>query len=226
MRFCVVGTGRCGTTWIADVLTAGGIRCGHEDLWRPDRYYDRWWSWGSEAEEIKYEGDASLYALPYLEAQRTSASNDQHFDGLIIHLVREPLACISSLAGWRLPSWPNRQGIGGEFVNKNCRFEFTGDQIRDAANYWVEWNDRCDQVADLQVQVENINAERLSELMNIAGHGLSADRAQAAISEYADWDYSAAPVRPDMKTLGLSWYDIPNGGEVRAAAEQYGYGGE
>jgi len=213
MRFVIIGTGRCGTTWISHILTAAGIRCGHENIWRPDQYNDRWLFLDEHGERIEYFGCASVYALPYLERSG--------FDGVILHQIREPAACIGSLVGWRLPSWPNKQGAGGQFINDNLRFELTGDRIADASNYWCEWNERCMRVANFTYHVEDINPETLVTFAGLVGRELTETVAAAAIAEYADWDYSAAPARPDMKAIPVNIADLPVA--VRAMGELHGY---
>src|SRR5688572_3038641 len=76
-RFVIVGTGRCGTTYTAELLTQSGVPCGHESIFS---YTGMNYCFG-------YEGDASWLALPHLGG----------YQGIVVHQTRHPLAVINSL---------------------------------------------------------------------------------------------------------------------------------
>ena len=216
MRFVVVGTGRCGTTWLSDVFTAAGIQTGHEHMFKPDGYKDRWWYQDKEGDSQYFHGDVSLYALPVLERGLG------HFDGVVVHLVRNPLDCIGSLAGWNLPSYPNQQGAGGQCVNDNLQFTLSpNNQVRNSTKYWVEWNYRCAALADFTVTVESLTVPALVELAAKLGHTVSEGAMAAGRGAYDTYDYSAFPVRPDLYRQLLNWDDIPYPEEVKALAERW-----
>ncbi len=217
MRFVVIGTGRCGTTWLSDVLTEAGVLTSHEHMFSPTGYQDRWWRQTAENESLNYQGDVSLYALPVLEGGM------RRFDGTIVHLTRNPLDCIGSLAGWALPSHPNKQGVGGRFVNDNLQFTVAGNQVRNSAKYWVEWNYRCRAISDFQIKVEDLDAEHLSTLAADLGHDVTVGAASSALATYLNYDYSAFPTRPDMYRRLLDWEDIPDPEPVRVMASELGY---
>lgn len=87
MTFVVTGTGRSGTSWIAAVLNAVGVKTGHENVYGWEVM--PWEDW---------QGDASLNAIPLfaLGAPR---------DGIeVVHLTRHPCWTLASIyhvgLGW------------------------------------------------------------------------------------------------------------------------------
>lgn len=78
-RAVIVGTGRSGSGYIAQVLTAAGVPCGHEGWWNP---FD-----GHRAADLL--ADSSWCAL---------AIGLDDFDGEVFHQLRHPLDVVSSMA--------------------------------------------------------------------------------------------------------------------------------
>lgn len=104
LKVIVTGTGRCGTLFMANVLTTLGWNCGHEAIFGPGGL-KRARSVLSGSEEplnspISREGhilcdcgglvaDSSYMAAPFL----------REFDTTVIHLVRNPIPVVASLVG-------------------------------------------------------------------------------------------------------------------------------
>lgn len=78
----IIGSGRSGSGYIAQVLSAAGIPCGHENWWNPH---------GDRAEGLLV--DSSWCAVGHLDG----------YQGAVFHQVRHPLSAISSLAAH--PDW-------------------------------------------------------------------------------------------------------------------------
>lgn len=76
MKSVVVGTGRCGTGWLAAALHTYGLRYGHEAV------FDHLPNSGSEERWRDYDGDSSLAAWRYLDRLES--------DTRIIRLMRHP----------------------------------------------------------------------------------------------------------------------------------------
>lgn len=70
----ITGSGRCGTGWIATVLTTAGFTCGHE----------RWWTVGERDHGL--DGDASWLGC-----------FDDGYPGRVFAQVRDPAVCIPSI---------------------------------------------------------------------------------------------------------------------------------
>lgn len=100
----VTGTGRCGTLFMANVLTTLGWHCGHEAIFGPEGI-EKARSILSGAEEPQnspisrdgvaicdcgaLKGDSSYMAAPFLK----------NFDAAVVHLVRNPIPVVASLIG-------------------------------------------------------------------------------------------------------------------------------
>ena len=91
MKYLISGAGRCGTGYIAKVLTSAGVKCTHERVFTPEglspalerialRRENLWWGW---------QGESSWLAAPFVEGLRDSL--------IIVHLVRNPKDVIDSL---------------------------------------------------------------------------------------------------------------------------------
>src|SRR4051812_29049625 len=101
LLFVIVGTGRCGTVYFAQLLNAIGIPCSHERVFTNKGLAHAksvMGQGGDNSEVAKYSGlkptkniiaESSYMATPYLD----------HFilkDATIIHAVRNPLDVILS----------------------------------------------------------------------------------------------------------------------------------
>lgn len=104
LKVVVTGTGRCGTNFMANLLTSLGVPCGHEAVFGP-----MGWDWAAEvirgkrpavnsdisrggtilSDGMDLVGDSSYAAAPFLV----------RFDAFVIHLVRNPMKVIASMTG-------------------------------------------------------------------------------------------------------------------------------
>lgn len=161
LRYLVTGTGRCGTVYLAKLLTSIGIPCGHESVFT---YYGLEWALkvlnggqtevslisklASVEEENKGIGwlhgdtlmaESSYLAAPFLDDNCLK-------DTTIIHVVRRPMQVINSFV----------EGLG--YFNETCKEdkykrpyhefiyrylpELIGlDPVSQAALYYVRWNE-------------------------------------------------------------------------------------
>ena len=163
LDFVVVGTGRCGTAYMAELLTRMGIPCGHEWVFsaHPRRYPD-----------LDIVGDSSAQAVPFLH----------EFTGLVLHQVRDPLRVIGSFLGFGLFKDPVAHGIDGQFMMRH--FQFTGDELGDAIRYYVEWNERCERVEQsryLRYQLEQIDVGLLRHICQFLREDVSESVIQEAL---------------------------------------------
>jgi len=81
MKYIVTGTGRCGTNFLARLLTSAGVPCGRESVFNL-----------SLKKPGKLQADSSWMALPYLEKDVNRWKSAK-----IVHLVRNPWDIIR---GW------------------------------------------------------------------------------------------------------------------------------
>ena len=85
----VTGTGRCGTGFIAQLLSSAGLPCGHEAIFRPTSYEQAMRQLWNHPE---LRADSSWMAAPFLDQGIAEGA-------VIIHLIRHPRQVIESAYG-------------------------------------------------------------------------------------------------------------------------------
>lgn len=230
LRFVVTGTGRSGTGYIAQLLRAAGLRCGHEDwfTWVPgvrdhqtiprtslrmrlrgpmSRLREEW-----RRRRQRLDGDASWMAVPSL----------MRFKGMVFLQLRHPLAVISSLVSHRFFSDPSRYGVWLRFAH--AHFQGTGDDVLDAMRWWVQWNAWADPHADLTYHLEELDVPLLTDMLDMLGLEDPESRARHSLATVPVTVNSAQSRGVTVRRL--SWDDLPSGAakqRLREAAASYGY---
>jgi len=166
LKFLVTGTGRCGTGYIARLLTESGLLCTHEKVFGPR---------GIEKPSRKPLGDSSWLAAPYLN----------NFPGPIIHIVRHPLAVLNSLYGTGLFSGVGVQPYTG-FANSYLSHETANieEPILKSCMFMVEWIDMITKHATHTWRVEGLDVGTVVGFSRALGGGplVSGERVLAALS--------------------------------------------
>lgn len=195
------GTGRCGTQYISNLFTANGIDIGHE-LVGVDGVashffaYDADWHWFAMGQPVGYI---------HLGEHRS----DYTFEN-IIHVVREPLACIASIKDFFHDCdwvWFEAQGAPS-WVKPHS--------LLSAMYAYVAMNEKAETQATLTIRIEDIDIEfpSLAEgLFNIKPNTLRVPRA------------NQSPTRPQQ----LTWEDLEQTSknltfQIRELSRRYGYG--
>lgn len=174
MKFLIVGTGRCGTTYCTEVLKAAGLNVSHQtlftfeklDAWksRPptqvekqemERFkvdipiYDPYWEWGD------LDGEASFMAVPYLERIKNYVP-----DLKIIHIWRDEYLVVDS---WL------RSGVFGDQMAEiyphfnsllTDPFHDRGPRER-ATNFYNTWIRTANEHADTTLHIHDANPAQL-----------------------------------------------------------------
>lgn len=203
-EFVVVGTGRSGTGYISQLLTAAGIRTGHEQWWNP---FDR--------HAAGLIGDASWLAVPHLE----------DYSGHVFHQTRDPLHTLRSLLNGDLfvaegqerpafaePYW--------RYKAEHLEAELTGEPMIDAMRYVLEWNERAEKHSEERWRLESIDADTLVKVAKALGRPMGYQQARAALAQVP------TTVNTHRRRDGLEWADLPDCPERAELAEQarrYGY---
>lgn len=152
-RFAVVGTGRSGTGYVAALMQASGVNCGHEGWFRPDRLDTR---------TSGLDGDASWLAVPDIETGTWS--------GPVAHVARHPVAVVRSLLGIRFFHPEMEQAPYPTFAREHCPTIGGLEPLEAAVEWWVAWNERCALVADVKLRVEDLRHDwALAELGDALG---------------------------------------------------------
>jgi len=187
--FIVTGCGRSGTGFLANLLAANAVNCGHESVFKPDRF--------DNSEFARLAADSSWFAPLWIK----DLPNPENVP--VLHLTRKPEDVIQSFYRMRVfaeSAWPHvfsnnydplviakrvmkfgslHQRIG--YVNKirsaiaeNTEvFDQVGEVGR-CVRYWVEWNSLVESVASehgcpyLRVRIEDLEYE--SVLEGVAAH--------------------------------------------------------
>lgn len=196
----IVSTGRSGSRYLAAVLAASGIAAGHEQYWSIERAVRH------ERTIRRLDVDVSWLAVPFLERHR----------GWIVHQVREPQKVIGSLVGMRFFSAHEHREYRSLVVD---RMPLTGDDLEDAANFWVRWNRTIEQHAAERLRTEDVGVDEVARLVERAGR--PADRAMI------ERVLKSTPSDVNRLTpAAVSWSDIRRtqcGDDVARLAEEYGY---
>lgn len=206
LRFVVVGTGRCGTTYTAELLQRAGIPVDHKAVFTEK---------GPMPVE-RLEGDASWMAVPYLD----------RFSGAILHQVREPLAVIDSLLDLGLFASPFTDEIHRPWRRfLESHFTLCGDPVLDAMRFYVQWNARCETHADLRIRIEDqctLIPEFIEQLY--PGKGALVESHLPRVSTRLNSREERRVKR--TRAVGLAIGDLPTGVDrdaLLAMAERYGY---
>ena len=200
LTFLVVGTGRCGLGYMAQVLTYMGIPCGHR------------WSQGPGPRRyphVEILGDSSPMAAPAVQA----------FPGLILHQVRDPVAVIGSFLGTGLLRDPKSRGVDGAFLMEH--FPFSPFELGDAMRFYLNWNARCERHDRyLRYRVEDIDLNLLRRLAEVIGVDVPDATIRKALSRVPR-DFNRCPT-----PRSISWADMPAcwaKTELMGMAARFGY---
>lgn len=163
MRFIVTGASRSGTTYVAELLTAAGLRCGHETVWQWDNHYR---PIASRSDD--FDGDSSYIPAP--AAPRLAARL------VIVHLVRPPLDVIRSIVGiarhhpvWR--PWITDNAAPNpwiRFVDHHAGVLAYPPGPQRAAAYWLRWNELVEPWAQLRWPLAAIDTDNIARLAELA----------------------------------------------------------
>lgn len=163
LKYLVVGTGRCGTVYLAKLLSSLGIPCTHEGIFRHDgleKARERLSGTDIEVSEISKlasvtdEKSGVAWFLPgsdFIQAESSYMAapflNDSCLDNVaIIHVIRHPMKVINSFvaglgyfADWCLSTEHYAEYHKFIYTHVPAVLRGSGPLAR-AALYWAEWN--------------------------------------------------------------------------------------
>jgi len=176
----------------------------------------------------KYAEDSKVLAQAYPEYVKQDAGSSVKIRfHPIVHVVREPLTAIASLARCFCGSGHRTHYDGSWYADKTS-YDFAGKHVgslgktfmEKAANYWLKWHSLIGQHASHTFQLEDpkgaldvakvlgINNEGFSEMVH-STKGKSSD--DAISSETLTWDELGKKIGPDLAK------------EIKEKGEEYGY---
>lgn len=161
-KFLITGTGRCGTTYAAEVFKSCGVNCGHQQVLKHQIK-----EWGD------FEGDASYEAVPHLKELKGKV--------IIIHLKRDKQKVIDSYLRTKTfaDGWEQSHA---ELYNSIKRFapevlKKKNEHARVTAFYYA-WLKHCEKYADFSFNLETLDDK---ELFKAAGHEDKYDSEKVAL---------------------------------------------
>ena len=197
LKFIVTGTGRCGTVFMAKLLTLIGIPCGHESIFdyketsvileklkNPELRSNSFCSTHDistnpssslkEWVETKYTiAESSYLAVPFL-------FHPEIVNIPLIHLVRHPLDVISSFVKdfkYFMNKCPNpknpynKKGWENKIYNFLPELEFIDNPVDRACWFYIKWNNEIEKAAKFKksvfVQIENVDYPKLFNFLEI-----------------------------------------------------------
>lgn len=235
----VVGTGRCGTVFVAKLLTSAGLPCGHECVFRHDGF-DRGLARlrGEEPVELSeisklaslrdeeqgnywfgdtahVSADSSYMAAPYLDRPELA-------DKMVVHVVRNPIQVVNSFAvGFKYfkdydKLHPTHKPYHDFIYEHVPEVKEKADPISRAAWYVVRWNE----MIEAKARPENYYRHRVE----VTGKKLLWRLGLDAEKSYAN---TKCNHRVDMPDFVKSYADIPDrdaAAALEGLARRYGYG--
>lgn len=143
-KIMIAACPRSGTTFVSKALK--GLLIGHEQV---DTHGTSSW--------MIIEDDPALYSQGHHGERR----GDYDW-ALIVHLVREPLACIGSMTTMHPEFFSTVEAVCGNLVWET--------EIERAAHAWLLWNARIEKEAHLRVRVEDIHDRGFGKRVNTRVH--------------------------------------------------------
>lgn len=154
-RALILGTGRSGSGYIAQVLRAARVVCGHEDWYNP---------WDSHVDGLDIE--SSWAAI---------VEGVDDFEGPIFHQVRHPLDVISSLL---------KQRSAGRYAAMRDRmFPYIPDDPVEVALFnWFYFVEACEHVAQRTWRLEDIDAPLIIDIAKAVDIQVTPAQADTALA--------------------------------------------
>lgn len=200
------GTGRCGTGYVAQVLSSCGVKCSHEGVFQRDPVDEtrhklgvrldpnnEWWGW---------EAESSWLAAPFL-------SWPELVGVTVVHLVRHPKSVIDSQMRIR--------AFGSDNVWRHWQEAWLPDladlaPVEAAATFYIHWNRMIEPHADHFHRIEDPVLPLLTRL-GIDWHDKEV---------YANTQYNS---RGGWGPSDVDLDGLPNllRSELRTMCEEYGY---
>lgn len=228
LKIVVTGTGRCGTVFMANLLTSMGWPCGHEAVFGP---------YGMErareilagglppenspisrsgtifSEGIPIVGDSSYMSAPFLK----------EIDATVVHLVRNPINVVASLIGGVFRNFSGREPADFEDAPDHILYESfmykhvgeLGDempQLDRGCLFYLRWNEMIEGSGrvDIRHRIED-PTDRIAKLMGGVGWGYDDVRCNSFADSSRMWSISEiespkirAGIRDAMKRYGYS----------------------
>lgn len=201
MRYVATGCAGSGTAWVAQVMTALGSSCGHQQIYRANRV----------VRDPRLEGDASFFAAGRLPD-----------DIPVLVVVRDPLDVVRSLSQTTLlgEATPDHQLTKAYVCSRLPEVWDAPDRLGRLLRF-VAWWDRLNRLA-LHLQVDRCTPEDVADAFeHLTGGAVDPNRAAGVMAGLGTKVNSH-----DGHRSTLRWDDVeshPDGHLLAAKARRWGY---
>lgn len=226
IEYIVTGTGRCGTLFMANLLTSMGILCGHEAVFTP-----RGMDWASlvlngkrnarssfisagdnlsDTCEGEMIADSSYMAAPYLNK----------IDAKVIHVVRNPINVVSSMIGDAFRNFKNTKPTHFSDLREHHRHEkFIYDNLKDlekempqidrACLFYVGWNRMIEDSTKivLRHRIEDEVSE-IKKLFSYEGETYENTSCNSFADQNKEWSFEeieSSAIRSDIEEMAKKY---------------------
>lgn len=231
LRYIVVGTGRCGSVYFANILNAIGIPCSHERIFiaKGKDYAKKVLSgeagknsevagWAGLKEIDHPQAEASYLSMPFLDEPFLKAAT-------IIHIVRDPLKVIKSFSN-KLEYWRDSNLNQYEnFIQRNLPGieQYSGSLLR-CCYFVINWNKRIESYSHrkyLRIRLE-ADTDMLLDYLKTPDT-LRQNISRGVINAYESWPPVKEALDPKYYITDKHILESSLGDEVREMSRRYGY---
>lgn len=128
-RVLVTGCGRSGTTYVSLLLRRCGLDVPHEHKMGIDGISS--WLFAAESSEVPWGPSPCAYRFE-----------------LVVHLVRDPLSSIPSIATFGRSAW--------DYIARHAPIDPSAHLLVRSARYWLHWNELIERRASLRLRIEEM----------------------------------------------------------------------
>ena len=212
-RFLITGCGRSGTGYIAQLLSALGLPCGHEKIFSLPAVVREKLAWPET-----WPGDSSWLAVPFLDELPEGTA--------VLHQVRDPLAVVRSFA--RIRFFEGKEPYR-DFLERHLEGLAACDPLEAGLRYWDEWNAKVEEAEHLEglsylrYRLEEMSEELVCRLLDHLGHPYDPLRVREVVVTHST-NYNTRGDR--AADSGITWASLPECAaktSAAARAKRYGY---
>lgn len=216
LKYIVTGTGRCGTLFMANLLTSMGFPCTHEAIFTPHGI-DKAKRVIGKAEatissKISRGNNLSDYELEIVaESSYMAAPFLKEFDAKVIHVVRNPMGVVASMISDSFKNFTNPHPTHiPEFPDHILHEEFVYhhvDQLRQKMTqidrcclFYVLWNEMIEKSGKVTVRhrIED-GTDRIKKLFKFEGECYGDTKCNSKPS--STWSFSDIQSKPVKNRL-------------------------
>lgn len=207
LKYIVTGTGRCGTLFMANLLTSMGFPCSHEAIFTPKGFY-----WAKEVidglrplenSEISKGDNLSEGATKIVaESSYMAAPFLKKIDKEVIHVVRNPFKVIASLTGNFFKLFTKEYPVSFESDPLHFQYEdFIYKNMPEIANeetqldrgclYYIRWNEMIENSGKTTIfhRIEDGN-EKIKKFFGFKGAHYDNSKCNSTESFSTNWTIS------------------------------------